>query len=222
MYDQRTASQMRTGSTPENPFFVFAKPYFDYIGKDKIFHLVYFVMAGINIILPFAVFYTAIVSDLFEYDKKYIIAFIPAWLVIAFACWVGFQLWLDRRKKIIAEAASEFLATLFFSDIVQTFGEWLGTLIAIIGAGAGLIVSVFFGSGGSINLFFFRIGMGFMKYGMMTIIIAPLCGFFIIVLFRFIAEQLRLWATLANHSKHLRFLGYLVNIAKGSGTNIRR
>jgi hypothetical protein len=184
-----------------NPFFTFSKPYLDFIGQGKIFNLVYLVMAGINIILPFTIIYQSIESGIFSGGAKYVFAIILVWLVIIFACWIGLQLWLDRRQKVINAAPSDFSATSIFSEIIQTFGEWLGTLLGIIGAGGGLIASIFLGE--ESFYLFSAIGMGFMPSGIIVILIGPVTGFFIIILSRFFAEQLRLFASLVNNTKEI-------------------
>jgi predicted permease len=184
-----------------SPFFTFSRPYLDFIGQGKIFNLVYLVMAGINIILPFVIIYKSIKSRIFNVGAKFVFAVILVWLVIIFACWIGLQLWLDRRKKVTDAASSDFAATSIFSDILQTFGEWLGTLLGIIGAGGGLIASIFLGE--ESFYLFSAIGMGFMPSGIMVILIGPITGFFIIILSRFLAEQLRLFASLVNNTKEI-------------------
>jgi hypothetical protein len=186
----------------KNSFFTFSKPYLDFIGKGTIYSFVYFVMAAINLILPFVAIFTTIESGIFRYGKaEFVFAIILSWLVIAFACWIGFQLWWDRRTRIAHIASSEFIATPIFSQILQTFGEWLGTLIGIIGAGVGLIALLFLGS--DANVIFRSIGMGFMPSGAMVIIIGPIIGFFIIIVSHFFAEQLRILAALANNTKEI-------------------
>ncbi|MFP3091080.1 hypothetical protein LQZ21_12220 [Treponema sp. TIM-1] len=185
----------------KNPFFTFSKPYLDFIGKGKIFSLVYFVMAVINLFLPFLIIFKVADSGFFSYGGKFTVAFIFSWLVVAFACWIGFQLWWDRRKTVTNIATSEFIATPIFSEILQTFGEWLGTVIGIIGAGVGLIASIFLGE--DANYLFKVIGLGFMSFGVLAVIIGPIIGFFIIIIFRFLAEQLRILAALANNTKEI-------------------
>ena len=182
-------------------FFTFSRPYLDFIGKEKLYSLVYIVMAVINLIIPFAILYQVIDSGFFSFGAKFVFAFIFTWLVIVFACWIGFQLWWDRRKRITNLAASEFIATPVFSEILQTSGEWLGTFIGIIGAGGGLISLMTLRD--NANLLFTVIGMGFMRYGAAGIVIGPIAGFFIIVIFRFIAEQLRILAARANNTKEI-------------------
>jgi hypothetical protein len=184
------------------PFFTFSKPYLEYIGKGKIFNLLYVVMAAISLLLPFVIIVMVAKSGIFQYGgAKYIGAFIFSWLFIAFACWIGFQLWWDRRSNVSTVADSEFVATPVFSGILQTAGEWLGTLIGIIGAGVGLVAAIFLGDESS---YLFRsIGLGFLNFGAAVIIIGPVIGFFIIIITRFLAEQLRLFAALANNTKDI-------------------
>jgi len=184
------------------PFFTFSKPYLDFIGKGKIFSFVYYLMAVINLIIPFAVISAVINSKAYHFGAKLVFAIILSWLVITFASWIGFQLWWDRRTKIANTTSSEFIVTIFFSDILQTFGEWLGTMIAIIGAGVGLIALIFLRNDS--YYLFSSIGLDFISYGPLFILFGgPISGFFIIIISRFIAEQLRLFASLANNSKDI-------------------
>ena len=187
----------------ETSFFTFSKPYLDFIGKGKIFSLVYYVMAVINLVLPFVIMYQVIDSGFFGWGlgAKYVFAFIFSWVVIVFACWIGFQLWWDRRKTVSDIGSSEFIATPIFSEIFQTFGEWLGTFIGITGAGVGLFASIFLGS--DIDSLLRMIGLGFMGFGVATVVVGPVVGYFIIIVFRFLAEQLRLFAALVNNTKNI-------------------
>lgn len=184
-----------------SPLFNFARPYLDFIGKGKIYSFVYFVMAVVNLFLPFVILYKAIEWQIFSAGPEYVFAFIFSWLVIVFACWIGFQIWWNRRSKVSDIAASEFIATLIFSEILQTFGEWLGTFIAIVGAGVGLIATIALGD--MAYYLFEAINMSFLGYGATVIIAGPLTGIFIIIIFRFFAEQLRLFAALANNTKEI-------------------
>jgi len=185
----------------EKPFFTFSRPYLDFIDKSKIYSLVYFVMAGANLILPFVILYKVIDSGFFGLGAKFVFAFVLSWLVIVFACWIGFQLWWNRRKRLVNVGTSEFSATLIFSEILQTFGEWLGTLTAIIGAGVGLLASIFLGD--DITYLFRVIGMGYLGFGPIIVIVGPIIGFFILIFSRFLAEQFRLFASLVNNTKEI-------------------
>ena len=185
-----------------HPFFIFAKPYLNFIGTGKIFSFVYFILAIINLIIPFAVIYSTIDSGIFSYGgAKLIFAIILSWLVIAFACWIGFQIWWNRRIKAAQNTSYEFIVTSSFSELFQTFGEWLGTFIGIIGAGVGLIAVIFLGN--EAGYLFGLIGMNSLNIGPMVIFIGPLIGFIIIIVFQFLAEQLRLFASLVNNTKEI-------------------
>jgi len=185
----------------EGPFFTFSKPYLEFIGKDKLFGFVYVVMAVISLFIPFVILYQVIDSGFFNYGAKYVFAFILTWVVLVFACWIGFQLWWNRRKKVTDTGSSEFVAISYFSGILQTSGEWLGTIIGIVGAGGGLIAFIFLGN--DLNYLFRAIGMGFLRFGAGVIIIGPVIGFFIIIISRFLAEQLRIFAALADNTKEI-------------------
>jgi hypothetical protein len=207
--------EKKQGRLTDNPFFTFSKPYLDFIGGGKFFGLIYIVMAIISLILPIAIIIMAANSGIFDYGGKYVAAFIFSWLVIAFACWIGFQLWLDRKSKVKAIAASEFIATPILSELLQTFGEWAGTLIGIIGAGVGVIGSMVLGE--EVGYLFEAIGLGFMGFGVMAIAAGPLIGFFLIIISRFIAEQFRILAALANNTKEIavNVKGRKANAANG-------
>ncbi|MCL2792285.1 MAG: hypothetical protein FWD87_04265 [Spirochaetaceae bacterium] len=184
-----------------NPFFAFSKPYLDFIDKGK-FSLIYYVMAIINLIIPFAVIYITIESGVFRFaGGKLVFAIILSWLVITFASWIGFQLWWNRRTKVRDIAPTEFIVTLIFAEAFKTFGEWVGTLLGIIGAGIGLIALIFLGNDAA--HLFRLLGLDFMNFGPIVIIIGPVTGFFIIILSRFVAEQLRLFASLVNNTKDM-------------------
>ena len=199
---EKSKLEERLEKMDNNPFFVFSKPYLDFIGKGKLFCFIYLVLAIINLIIPFAIIYQTIDSGVFRYvGAKYIFAIILSWLVIAFASWIGFQIWWNRRIKSNTVASNEYIATTSFSEMLQTFGEWLGTFTGIIGAGVGLIALIFLGD--EANSLFRLIGLNFINFGAMAIIIGPIMGFFIIILFRFMAEQLRLFASLVNNTQEI-------------------
>lgn len=180
--------------------FMFAKPYFDYIGRGKIYGIVYIIMAILNLLIPLAVIYAVIEWGYLQYGgTRAIVAFIFSWLVIAFACWIGFQLWWYRKSSVKNIESAEFIATPLISEIFQVFGEWLGTMIGIIGAGVGIIALIFLGD--SANELFSSFGIGFMNYAPLIIIAGPVAGFFVMVIFRFIAEQIRIFAAIANNTK---------------------
>jgi hypothetical protein len=201
-YNDGENKKSKLDQISEKPFFSFSKPYLDFIDKSKIYSLIYFVMAAINLVIPFIVLYRVIDTGFFKYvEAKYIFAFVLSWIVIVFACWIGFQLWWNRRGKVVEIGTSEFSATLIFSEILQTSGEWIGTLTGIIGAGVGLIAVIFLGS--DINDLFRMIGMGRLALGPAVIVVGPIIGFSIIILFRFLAEQLRLFASLVNNTKEI-------------------
>jgi len=186
----------------KSPLFTFTNPYLNYIGKGKIFEIVYIVSAILSLLLPFLILYAVIDNDYFyNAGVNYVFAFIFMWLIIVFACWIGSLLWWNRRKRVAEVASSEFVAIPIISDIIQTSGEWLGTMIGIIGGCGGLLATIFLGN--DLDALFWAMGLEFMQFGMWTILIGPIVGFVIILLFRFLAELLRLFSSLVNNTKEI-------------------
>jgi hypothetical protein len=184
----------------DSSFLYFAKPYFDYIGKGKIYRLVYIINAFLNLLIPFGVVAAVVQSGYLKNSgPRVITAFIFAWLVIAFASWIGFQLWWYRKSNLKQIESMDFIATPVISEIIQTMGECLGTFIGITGAGIGLIAAVFLGSSKEFHFY----GYSFFEFGPLAIIAGPVAGFFIILIFRFIAEQIRIWAAIANNTREI-------------------
>lgn len=182
------------------PFFTFSKPYLDFIGKGTMFHIVYFLMAAISILIPIGLIIYVAQSGLFNYfGGKFIAWFIITWLFAAFACWIGFQLWWNRRSQITDVKNSEFVVIPIVADIISTFGEWVGTLIAVIGFGGGLFGLIFLGS--DLNYILSAINMG--GFGALTIIAGPIAGFFIIIISKALAEAIKIIVSIANSCRDI-------------------
>ena len=184
-----------------NPFFSWAKPYFDFIGKGKIYSLVYIIMAFVNLLCPMAVIFAVIELGFFQNTgTKIVVAFMLSWFVIVFASWIGFQLWWNRKSAIKRFENAEFIATPVISEILQTTGEWLATFCGIIGVGVGIIVTVVLWDTSELGLFGF---LPLFNFGPAMIIGGPVIGFFHLILFRFIAEQIRIISAIANNTREI-------------------
>jgi hypothetical protein len=189
----------------DNKFFTFIKPYLSFIDNGhlyrKPFSWLYVILAVINLLLPIYVFYQAIKNQVFDSPAKYVIVFLLVWIIIAFASWISFQLWWDRKSKVINTSieSDEFVATPVFSHFIQTLGEWIGTWIGIVGFGTALLTTIILGEEG--NSLSEQLGFGFMEVGFLSIILMPIYGFLIIVATRFLAEQFRALVSIANNTK---------------------
>lgn len=189
----------------DNKFLSFIKPYLSFIDNGhlyrKPFSWLYAILAIINLILPLYVFYMAADNRIFDSPAKFIIVFLLVWIIIAFASWVSFQLWWDRKSKIIDTSieGDEFVATPVFSHLIQTLGEWLGTWIGIVGFGTALLTTIILGDDGS--YLSRQIGFSFLETGWFFVVLMPIYGFLIIVATRFLAEQFRALASIANNTR---------------------
>lgn len=189
----------------ENKFLTFIRPYLSFIDNGhffrKPFSWLYTLLAIINLLIPINVFYQASDNRIFDSPAKYIIVFLLVWVIIAFASWVGFQLWWDRKSKInmASTAGDEFIATPALSHFIQTLGEWIGTWIGLVGFGFALLATIILGDEGYYlgNSF----GIPYLNTGWMAILSMPIVGFLIIVFSRFLAEQIKALSAIANNTK---------------------
>ena len=189
----------------DNKFFTFIKPYLSYIDNGhfyrKPFSWLYIIFAVLNLLLPIFIFYKAVDNRIFDAPSKFIIVFLLIWIIIAFVSWISFQLWWDRKFKVTATSVEgdEFIATPVFSNLIQTFGEWIGTWIGIVGFTVAILTTLILGNEGD-NLSY-QIGIPFLKTGFAFIILMPIYGFLIIVISRFLAEQFRALSSIANNTR---------------------
>jgi hypothetical protein len=186
-------------------FFTFIKPYLAYIDDGhffrKPFSWLYMVMAIISLLIPFVVLYRAVDIGILDMQGKIVFVFILFWIILAFAGWVGFQQWWDRRTKVGSTSfeGDDFTATPAFSHFIQTFGEWFGTWLGMVGCGYAILSTFLLGdSNGYLSM---QLGIPYLSTGLLSIITMPIYGFLIVVFSRFISEQIRALATIANNTK---------------------
>ena len=190
----------------DNKFFNFFKPFFNYIDNGNLFRKpygwLYAIIAVLNLLFPFYVLYQAISNKVFSFmPGKYIVAFILVWIVLLVAAWLSFQLWWDRKSKVenLTKEGDDFVGVPVFSHLIQTAGEWLGSYIAIVGCLVSLVATIFLGT--EAEFISHLIGLGAINISAVGIVLMPLYGFILIGLSRFIAEQARALASIANNTK---------------------
>ncbi|HMQ76091.1 MAG TPA: hypothetical protein PKE21_10695 [Flavobacteriales bacterium] len=194
-------------ASPLDLFTGFARPYFALIDGGalfrKPFRILYMVLAALNLLAILGV-----LAVMFKGG----VGGILIGLFGIFGLWIGFQLWWDRKDRIntFVSPGSEFVALPVFAHFFQTCGEWFGTLMAIVGAGASLVMALLGRSGGHgrspLDLFTAVAG----DAPLVGLIASPLLGFLIIILTRAIAEQIRALVAVANNTKAIE-----VNTRKG-------
>jgi len=193
------------GRITNNIFFNFIAPYLSTIDDGRFFRKpiiwLYSLIAVINIVIPFYILYLAIENQTFQLPGKFIFVFISVLITIAFACWIGFQIWWDRKDKIdiISSSQDDFIAIPVFSHFVQTLGEWLGTWVAIVGFAFSLLSTIILGRDGA--YLSQGLGLWFLNISAISIILMPIYGFLIVISARVFAEALRALVSIANNTK---------------------
>jgi hypothetical protein len=188
-----------------NKFFSLFKPYFDSFDNGNFFKkpitVLYALFGLVNLLAPFYSLYLAINYRLFDAPSKPITLFIVIWFILAISGWISFQLWIDRMLKVDTSSikGDEFVVTPIISHFIQTFGEWAGTWIGLVGFGISLLAKIILANDTKFlgNL----IGIGHINLGWVEITLIPLLGFMIILISRFFAEQLKALSVIANNTK---------------------
>lgn len=189
----------------DNKFFKFIKPLLNYIDKGNLykkpFGWLYVIIAVINLLIPLFIIISLITEGLFNGPFKEVLAIILVWFSITFAGWISFQIWWDRKSIVlgIGSEKDEFVATPVFAHFIKTLGEWIGTWVAIVGFLLALMTTIILGGeGSSISR---ELGLEFLGSGAIFIILSPVIGFLIIVLFKFISELISALSAIANNTK---------------------
>lgn len=187
-----------------HPFFSFIRPFLAYLDSGRFFRQpmswLYTAFAVGNLLLPIIFFSAAVENRIFNASGKAITAFFLVLIFVAFAGWVGFQLWWDRRTKVedSSREGDEFVASLSFAHLIQSMGEWLGLTLAIIGTGSTLVISIM---GGNLGYAFRNIPILEHTGSFWTVIVWALLGYLIIMAFRYVAEFIRALSAIANHTR---------------------
>ncbi|MDR3350887.1 MAG: hypothetical protein LBN98_04500 [Prevotellaceae bacterium] len=189
-------------------FLSFFDPFFAYIDTGKIFRKpfawLYGLFALFNVLLPFIILYWMISGELFSLlSAGQIFGLILLWLVIVVGAWFSVLLWWNRLAKVsnLTGDKDDFVVTPAFAHLMQTFGEWLGGYVAIVGCLSALLSWLFLPSDVVAQLFS-TLGLGgLFGMGAAGIVVAPLYGFLILIVFRYAAELSRALACIANNTK---------------------
>ena len=162
----------------------------------------YTIFAILNLLVPLLILYIAFDNGILDLPARYFFVFLFSWPIVALAGWISFKLWMKRRSELdlTADNGNDFVATPIYASLIQTSGEWFGTWVAILGFGTGIISSIFL-SGDAGYIFEEYFNIYFFSQGIFLIILAPIYGLLIIIFSRFIAEQFRALASIANNTK---------------------
>ena len=188
----------------QSKFFTFIRPYLAYLDSGdfyrKPFGWLYFLIAVLNLNFPVYVLLQAIDGDLFDASAKFVAVFMLIWLILLFAGWVSFQIWWDRRLKVVETSGKgdDFVATPAYCHFIQTLGEWIGTWIGIVGFLVSLLIRLFLESeqGEILNQI-----LPVADMVLLQILLMPVVGFLIVVSTKFIAEQAAALSAIANNTR---------------------
>lgn len=191
----------------EGKFFTLFKPVFNYLEGRNLYKSpmvwLYGLIACINILIPIIFLYLILFRmRLFDAPFKIALLILLIWIILAFAGWISFQLWWDRKSKVLLDSpdSEEFVATHVFSHFVKTYGEWIGIWLAIVGFFLGLFATIALSSN-EIYEISYELGIAFFNPGPSSMILMPLLGLIIIIFSRFLSELIKALASIAINTK---------------------
>lgn len=186
-------------------FHTLVKAFLNYIDNGNIFRSPFrwlYIISGIAFALfPIIVLISAIRFNLFDAPFKIVLAFLLIWIVLLIAGATSLLLWWDRKDHISkhADASTDFIVSLSFAHFIQTFGEAWAVVIGLVGTAVSLVTGIFLGGEGSYQMS--RLLPFPSEIGFIGIIAFPIAGYLILIFSRFISEQIKALATIANNTK---------------------
>jgi len=179
-------------------------PVLKLIDNGVIFRKGFVLLYGINaiscLLLPLIILVGGLTSGILSYMPGGVIfGLVLAWLVLTFICWLVFQVWWNRMKKIktLLKEGDEFIATPLIADFIKTNGEFLG--IVLVGIVPIIILLGIFADDFLSN-FGFGLGSGFLP-ALLSAITTGICGYLILLGSKYISEFILALAAIANNTK---------------------
>jgi hypothetical protein len=185
----------------------FISPILDLIDKGVIlrkgFWALYVIQAALCLLSPIIALIAGIGSGILKAPAGMVLALIIVWLIFTFACWLGFQVWWDRSKRIknILKEGDEFVAIPLVAHFIKTSGE--SSAIVLIGGGVPMLVLLGIFSAvikelrHVINIADMGIGLVFVA------IVVGLAGYLILLISDFLAESINALASIANNTEKM-------------------
>lgn len=198
--------QLKKNGFFQSRFFTFINPFLSYIDGGGFFRWpvrVVYVLIGLAILL-FPVYLFVKIIQLSDNLKGSLVATGILFCIILLAAGIlSFQLWWNRQLQIptLGGEGDDYPVTPIFAHLVQTFGEWLGAYIAVAGFFCTILATVILGKDAAEMEMFTG---GLFKFGVAAIIMMPIKGFLIILVARFISEQVRALAAIAVNTRQPR------------------
>lgn len=181
------------------------KPFLDYIDNGDFFRMpfriLYLIIAVFSALAPFFALYAIIDSGLFKYaGAAMTIGIVVALLVMLAGFLIVAIVWWTRSDQLkgIGTAGDEYPVTPVFAHFIRTAGETCGIIVGVVLFLVSLVMLIFSGSQGGAAL---SAVPGLAGASWATVFFMPVLGFLIILVSRFLSEQIRALVNIAQNTK---------------------
>lgn len=183
----------------------FIKPVLDLLDNGTIYRkgiwVLYLLHAAASLLAPLFLLAFAIAIDIFKYQSLgTVLCLVLIWLFIAFSCWLGFQVFLNRMDKIdtLFKKDCDFVAVPLIADYIKTAGEFIGVVaISLMPCFILLVIVAYDIAKNAVPNIHVGITVVF------TPILVAILGYVIMLGAKFCAEIINSFASVANNTKNL-------------------
>lgn len=177
----------------------YLNPLFEYLESGKLFRqplMFLYYLIGIAACIG-GIYKISEIFDGFDYMRgTYKVFIILEMLVLVALSLFSLLFWFHRAGAVKNDRFenTRFLAIPVVANLLRSFGEWLGFVLAIAGACTGVLTILLLTSQGG--------GVAF-RQGVVMLVGGPLMGYIILVLFRYVSEMSLTYAEIANNTKDM-------------------
>lgn len=201
--DDSTSNQKESQNSDNSFFFHFSKPLTDSIDNGSFFKnpisWLYTVIAIIFLLIPFVIAFKGYDEGFFDYIG---LLHVIMWIILLLVCFIIFQIWINRKNQLLdLDGEKGFLSTTIMSNFISTCGECYGVVVGIGGTFFSLL-SLFSDDLRSVTREFNSI-LPFGEIGLIGLIMFPVLGFIIVIVFRFFSELIMGIAQIARNTANL-------------------
>ncbi|MFN8316083.1 MAG: hypothetical protein U0T32_06505 [Chitinophagales bacterium] len=185
-----------------------------YIDSGKIFKQpvswVYKAIAVLFWLLPLYMLYAFFDNKVFNSGGAVVFGFFIFLLFVTATVFLCFQLWWLRSEdvKSVGGLRGDYFTIPIVCHITRTLGECAAILLVCLSFASTIVIVLFSLMGNKENMNAIPYLQKFVSFGVFSVVVGIVSGFFAILFTRFIAEMMGVMAAIANNTK---------NIADGGG-----
>lgn len=180
----------------------FFGPFFDYIDSGKLFRQPFqFLYYLIGVLLALVILFR--IADLYDgasyMGGVYYVFCVLMTLVLLAMTFFTVVYWFRRASTLIDDMPEKarFQAIPAVSNLIITFGEWLGLFAGVVTFFAGLFGAILLPWGNN-----YYIGFSFLQF-LGVMVVGPIVSYLVLIILRLVGEQILAIGVIANNTRRI-------------------